>query len=385
MSTGRSYVRVHNSANTLSATADGDSMAIIFSGFHGPQTYVPATFITDDVSANNFITKPVVMLRAAAGNEPNLGNLSGGLAQLIGARGTAFDGYVPSRLIGIAVEVHDVTAPLYRKGTITAVHASGNFSHQDVQFRCNESQWLSDRCDSVPALPSTLAMMESFPRVYTGALSKGIYIQGRMSKAKHPAKLNGLFNTSHAFAWPEVSVTTPGSVPFAIRGGDTLALVNSNHGFVSSGFQPFAIRLSGLPAEGEYRVTVRTIVEYFPEADDPSSLGISTPSPPFCPAALEAYQQAVIQLPTAVPVSMNAAGDFWRMARAALFKVAPLALKAVPAVAGVVGGPQAAVIAQAVTSAASPLLDKLAKKYGSTSKKPVRKANQPRSQRRKRR
>lgn len=358
--TGRSYVRVHNQARTVSANADGDNFSIVFTGFHGcaGSSYVEPYYCLDDVGT--MAVGSFFILTSAANTEPNLFRYRCNAATNLGTFGTCFEGKVPSRLIGVAVEVHDTTAKLYQKGTITAVHCSGNFSHFDVvrsvrpaavggEIPPYGNDFLIERQDSAPSLPGELAMMAQYPGVYTGASSKGIYIVGRMSKAKHPTRFIGLPDIDatgdssdyrlsrgcpHAFRLTETRVHTVSSPQYdayqrASSGADGswMNVLNDCPGLVNSGFQPFVIRISGAPPEGEYRVTFRTIIEYFPEGDDLTNLGIASPSPPVCNAALEAYQKAISVAPTAVPVNMNAAGDYWRIIKSLLVKSAPHALR----------------------------------------------------------
>lgn len=347
--TGRSYVRLHNSAYTISPTADGDNIAILFSGLHGPDQDIRVCRNAAIDHANSSIRSAVV-LRAPAGVEPSMGNVYAGSAFHLYRVGTAFDADIPSRLIGYAIEVHDVSAPLYKRGTCTVVHATGGFQHIDDVRNMTDgtTDRMGERQDSTPALPTTLGMMQSFPNVYTGSVAKGCYVIARMSKAKHPVRFTGSLGHEfpHAFSWNHASSTVPSSITRDIRGADSFADLRTRLGMVSSGFQPFAIRLSGLPAEGEYRVTFRALVEYFPEADNPSALGISTPSPPMCQEVMEIYQRTISVMPSAVPVGNNASGDYWRQIRGYLIKIAPTVLSGASIALNAVGQPGAALAAK---------------------------------------
>lgn len=351
---GRSFVRVHNAAETLSATADGDSIAVIFTGMHSAYSNTVVTYDRDILSPSTLDVRSVMCLRAPSGVEPSLTNAVAGTATVLQRDATATEPHMPSRLIGLAVEIHDVTAPLNKKGTITAVHCTGGWQHvDDVRFSSavGDMHYFVERQDSTPAIPARHSDMAQYPGVYTGYSAKGIYLVARMSKAKHPVRLNGRpeQNIPHAFSINEVSGASPFPMTRLRRAAASISDLEGN--MVSSGFQPFVIRLTGLPATGEYRYTMRAIVEYFPESDDLTSLGIATPSPPMCQEALEVYHQCMAEMPTAVPISMNAAGDYWRMVRSALQKYGPAALDAGAIFLGAAGQAPLAAVASGAAKA----------------------------------
>jgi hypothetical protein len=192
--------------------------------------------------------------------------------------------------------------------------------------------------------------MAQFPQVYTSQLSKGLYMVARLSKPKGPARFIGNNDANgtdlaegyrrfrscpHAFGVRESVNSTimhlqrcaPDTTIPSPEGGDPYvdqpSFLNNEPGMVYSGFQPFVIRLSGLPEQGEYRLTVRTLVEYFPEVNSLSEVGIATPSPPVSTAALELYQRVMLSAPIAVPVGSNASGDYWRVIRSLIARYGP--------------------------------------------------------------
>lgn len=349
--TGRSYVRVHNQAFTVSPTADGDNLAIIFTGFHGVHEDTQAT-LDLDISGTSVQVRPFLVLRAPSGTDAGVYSwASSSGTSKIGAWGTAMDRTLPSRLVGLAVEVHDVTAQLYRKGTLTCVHCTG-MSYDRSVYRTSTADTQSFFCDihGTACLPGTLSDMQHYPGVYTGSLSKGVYVVGRLREPQPPVTFKKAVG-DHGTGQFMIRENDADEIQSLIPGAATMADLSNERGMFESGFQPIVIRLSGVPAEGEYRVTFRTIVEYFPEPTDPTALGIATPSPPNCPEAMVAYHNAVVHLATAVPVGANAAGDYWRMVIQALRRYAPAALQAGATAATVLGRPDVAAIANAVAAA----------------------------------
>lgn len=359
-SVGNSYVRVHNTAVQITANADGDQVAVIFTGLHSCQlnSKVQPWYSVKNVAT--MAMRSIVVLRSSSVEEPNLTSYSTNGSTKLSAVGCAEDGNIPSRLIGLAVEIHDTTSKLYQKGTITATHVMGNSTHFDVIRSIRpcattyphplEPQYFVERQDVPPMLPGTLSQMSQFPQVYTNQLSKGLYMVARLSKPKGPARFIGYDDINgadlaegyrkvrscpHAFGVREVTgganiihlqrcaeaETVPG--PEGAEFLDQPSYLNNEPGMVYSGFQPFVIRLSGLPEQGEYRMTVRSLIEYFPEASNLSEVGIATPSPPVSTTALELYQRVMLAAPTAVPVGNNASGDYWRVIRSLIARYGP--------------------------------------------------------------
>lgn len=337
---GRSYVRCHNMAQTISPAADGANISITFTGFHGPQDSMLHSVDTRNIAAYGPTTTlidlaPIMVIEANSGFEPTPASIvtSPGSVFMRGLYGTCFDGALPSRLIGFAVEVHDVSASLIRKGTLTAVHCSGNSDHLDlIRYMHTPDIALYDpyfveHADSPPMLPDSLTQLQSFPSLYTGAAQRGVYIVSRMNKPACPA----VFASNVDGGWRDDALNRPFH-SYALRytsssflpgaNVEDVGLYRTRKGPVLSGFQPFVINLSGLPEAGEYRITFRAYVEYFPEPSDLVALAIATPSPTYEPTVLTAYHDAAALLPVAVPVSMNAAGDWWRTVISVLRKVA---------------------------------------------------------------
>lgn len=92
-------------------------------------------------------------------------------------------------------------------------------------------------------------------------------------------------------------------------------------------FHTSGVFLTGLADSSTFTVTLRTTWEICPLLgdQDPSLVYLARPSPEHDPLALELYQRASIMMPVAVPVSMNAAGDFWDWTLRTLSAVAPAA------------------------------------------------------------
>jgi len=350
--TGRSYVRVHNQAVNLAANADSDNISVHFTGFHtSHENMTWTTSYNYNNGQSNF--SAVNVLRSGSAHEPNYVNWLASNATMIAHLPTALDGGVPSRLIGIGLEIHDVTAALYRKGTITSAHLQGTIEHQDVtRYYTDENadlHFVAERQDVTQTDPASLSHLSSYPGVLTLPASKGLYIVGRLNSPRKPVRYEGFSPIPSPHAWGLTSTDGTNNIKLnrALK-ADDYTVINNIEGATHSGFDGFKIQLSGIPAEGQYRLTLRTIVEYFPDSSDLTALGISTPSPPYCPDVFQYYHDVVTRLPTAVPVGSNAGGDYWRAVVALAKKYAPSLLQIAPLALTAAGQPELAAIASAV-------------------------------------
>jgi len=112
-------------------------------------------------------------------------------------------------------------------------------------------------------------------------------------------------------------------------------------------FHTSGVILEGLNPNSTFTVTLRTVWEVAPDYGDANGavlVPLTQPSPAYDPIAIELYQRAVAMLPVAVPVGMNAAGDWWDWVLAALGAAAT-------PVATMVMGPAGAVVGAAASSA----------------------------------
>jgi len=122
--------------------------------------------------------------------------------------------------------------------------------------------------------------------------------------------------------------------------------------FLHVPFHTSGVMLTGLSPSSTFTVTVRTMWEVAPVTGDlvlasgttiNPLVPLAKPSAEYDPIALELYQRAVVQLPVGVPVSMNAAGDFWDWCLGALQVAAP-------AIGVALGGPAGGIAGTAIAS-----------------------------------
>lgn len=213
----------------------------------------------------------------------------------------------PGRVIGMAFEVTDITPTLYQQGSVTVWRQP---YHHDPGFNFvaqnNTNVYsISSPADYSPVynLPTAMAI----PGSRTWDAKKGVYCVGHLADY---SKCVSAGNTN-------------GSI-FTLQGTDYLAggsgnntgditVLNTTGGH--NGFALGGASFTGLNSSfGALRVTYRIIYEYFPRPtqSDPF-ISLSSPSAPFDACAFQHYAKAMAALPPGVPVSMNAAGDWFRM------------------------------------------------------------------------
>lgn len=351
---GPSYVRVYNQATTVNASTDGDQVAVIYNGLHGKaNAYTLGTswqFQHDGADAPNIA--PVCVITGTAAVDPTYYNVIATTASVAANFDTVANQTIPSRLIGLAIEVRDTSATLYQKGTIVVGSIGGR--HRSGMAVVNDSadvKWPIP-VQTVPETTGVLSHLTVNPLTVTHECRDGCYVVARMIEPGVP------FNDVATQASPIVlRVSAVGGSYYylsrAATGDVTIDKISTGSHSQPSGFQPFQIWISGLSAESSLRINVRTIVEYFPDYSDTENLGIATHSPSYDPTAMMVYHELMKSLPISVPVGFNAAGDWWRMVAKRLKQAGSIALKLAPGVLSAVGQPELAAVATALNSVRS--------------------------------
>lgn len=246
------------------------------------------------------------------------------------------------RVIGVAFEVHNTTAELTRQGSMTvAMLPDCGEDVCSVQY-CDTNAApigaVSLQADRGPTIASTLPPLQAVPGSQTWPAADGVYAIPRMTKcpreimqfnqinASSPTNRTGSVRRVPIVADTAGNVGTPEMTGWYTPSGTTYStpLIRP---FRPSGFSPIQTYWTGLSSATTLTVTFRTIVEYFPALDSPL-LPLASPSACFDPDALRIYSEIISMAPYAVPVSENAAGDYFRriamLAGKALVLTSPL-------------------------------------------------------------
>lgn len=259
------------------------------------------------------------------------------------------------RILGVGLEVHDVTPELYKGGTVTV--------------------------GEIPQSPVTSYPMNLLYRTpieggtgfyYTGTTSKVKPIVGRPDSLYEAMQYPGTRQwEAKDGVYMVLPLTTTENEPSTseyttpmIQGPDSIELETGQDNVsqilvcpsepgarvtstrqiagpmkwtpLSSKFAYF----TGLSPETKLTINVRVFYESFPTVADRDILPLATPSPDIDPHALALYQHCMTHLPIAVPVGENGLGEWFAQAVSEFSDVVGLGLSAigVPFASQIAGG-----------------------------------------------
>lgn len=337
-----SVVMMHKQEYTLtiptSAAGGNWDAKIMYTGTHGYSDYLPNYYTVASAGGVNLYEYdhatvgaaassaqgPFVIHAGAAGARLNVQHATG---ETKFAYATALT-LLPSRLIGVAFEVHNTTADVYKQGSVTAAPLPwGEKDFTSCTYAdTNAAPWLTkdQQLDFGPDLPTVATDLRISPQSITIEAKDGIYAIPRMEVmpntlspyARHRGMAWRGYGTSSVPVISGSITGTPGTVPYV-------------YGPASSGFVPVAAYFTGLSPQTSLQIVMRSIVEYFPPTNansyplGPSLIPTATPSAVYDPKALVLYSRIAQVAPYAVPVTMNPAGEYFRLLMKIAASVAP--------------------------------------------------------------
>jgi len=370
---GKSFTRLFTQTISVGATADDDNLVIQFFGSHGAESMSFSSWGPDgfcDTPGSDVPIAPISVFRAASGVNPSLTSYAAGVTSLIASLYTAQSDLIPSRLVSLGIEVVDTSPALYRKGTLHANHMTGVV--EDITL-CRPDATAVTPLGSFqlayrkPPVPSSPTALVTLPGSYTNALSKGVYLVARLNEIQGPGRGSAMMPNGNVYgshqAVPVLAEPYPANperdayfAPMIAGSTNTWDQLSTMKTWRDSGFSPFTIMLRSISSESTFQITVKSTVEYFPHVTQLLECGMATYSPVFEPEAFQIYHEVMRRIPAGVPVSMNAAGDYWRLLLAALRKVmevgrrvAPIAGVALQAVGNSTGNPALSAVGQALS------------------------------------
>jgi len=251
------------------------------------------------------------------------------------------------RLVGLAYEVIDVSAELYRTGTLTAYRMPANEGNNGVLMLANNPT------EAANSLNFGVNQYQAFRRhpdqpaeaiKYRGSVqwknAEGIYQVVKMSSSYNPAKQP--CSTMLVLLGEDEQIgetTTVGTTALERPAGNFLMNLGSSLDYNVQSYQSkriFPIHqcgcfMSGMSREfGSVTVRVRWIYESFPSVDESTLLNIASPSTGYDSAAMELYDYAMRNLPVAVKVAENDSGQWlWDLVKKVSAIASPV-LHAIP-------------------------------------------------------
>lgn len=231
-----------------------------------------------------------------------------------------------AKIIAGGFEVHNDTAVLNKQGNVTVynspqsrndttlklftVSETSSFvnadvyrqppsNKQDAVLIPNSKTWTAEQGCLVPFIMD--------PDHSTFAQSRDAMCMFRYEEESYPTQFYS-YNGTAVGAVQEVGVS---AVPY-IPGGNpgTLGINNYKPAALSSTGAYF----SGLSPETVLTLDVRFFVELRPTPANETLVSLASPTAEYDRLALDMYIELRQQMPVGVPVAMNAAGDWWRMA-----------------------------------------------------------------------
>lgn len=236
----------------------------------------------------------------------------------------------PSRIIGMGFEVRDVTAPLYQQGTLTAfqvaqsqdILSTYNFRTMTVAGVTYASTVQTGRPLVGP--PTNPANALLYPGTVQWEAKEGAYsvipFSAKDNIARAPEYTMPVYRPGGELDECNVlNTTTIWTGPYASG-----SVNGDNFVFEPHSYAPMhskGVMLTGLSSQSTFQINLIVYLETFPNRADDPLLTLAAPSACYDPIALEMISAASKELPVAVPVNQNNAGDFFAEVVA---KVAPI-------------------------------------------------------------
>jgi hypothetical protein len=251
-------------------------------------------------------------------------------------------GYSPSdttnaasmkKIIAGGFEVHNDTADLYKNGNVAVYEAAQSHTDSLIIYRQSATFSYPSFYSIARMPPGNVSRVSQHPATRNWEAAKGCYVPFRLDLATgtefKPAdyKLRALADSDTAnFDQMANRMLYEDGTPVQFS-KDTVDMDISfpNQGNRDAAISTTGAYFSGLSEETVLTLDMRFVVEVAPTAANLSMLSMTSPTAMYDPKALQLYCNTIASLPVGVPVSMNAKGDFWRMALKAATTVARIA------------------------------------------------------------
>lgn len=261
------------------------------------------------------------------------------------------------RLFGFGYEVVNTTAELYKQGSVTTYKRPGK-NVPICAFECISGASTLPQTNSRSKLyafgstgVSTAAQAAAYPNSRTWAAKEGAYVIATLNDVDCPVTeaLPAGVHLAVENKYVNNSDNTPGMFGYG-------NLPTDETNMCAYPFDISGCVFAGLSESTSLTVTVRYLVERFPENSNPDLVVIARPSPSYDPLALELYARCLESLPTAVMVRDNPLGEWFSKILQTVGKVAPIVGSFIPGLGPVIGN--------AVGTVATAVGDHLAKAKG---------------------
>lgn len=265
-----------------------------------------------------------------------------------------------SRVIAWGYEVVNTTADLTKQGALT-VYRMPQTAQSDQSVVPSHTTpancWGTMSMNRFRCLPSTPAQAMLLGGTRQWAAADGAYVVVPQSSVANPfvssTNVPFMFSVNvpaatgdHCLMSSVNEVTAPNVQPIPT------ALMGVPQKYVP--FNSTGVMMSGLSPTSTFRIKMKMYVERAPHFNDVTIAPLATPSAPYDATVLKLYSAALSQLPVAVPVSMNAFGDWFADVLSVIADVAGPIGSMVGGAPGSLIGAAASGLARTVSSAVRP-------------------------------
>jgi len=241
-----------------------------------------------------------------------------------------------SRVIGLGYELINTTAEINKQGALLAYRMPQIHELSQVAIQDATSSFIGEvTCRKMRMLPTTPAEAAKLAGSQQWDAAQGAYVVCTQSSVENPINnivsvapmhtRNGTYALNDYV--PMGPVLLDLSAAKATGASAMRGMPTKYFPFNTSG-----VMLTGLSASSTFRLRVKVYVEVAPTAMgvvDAQLNVLATPSATFDFNALRMYSQIAQTMPVAVPVSMNAFGDWWKTICGVMSNIAVPALTAI--------------------------------------------------------
>lgn len=226
------------------------------------------------------------------------------------------------KLIAGGFEIHNDTAALYKQGSCTvysspmgSVPEPGAFADNSVT---STDHLMNFRKSRQP--PISMEQAAQLPNSRTWEAAEGCYVPIRLGDhTDYEIARRSTFRTAQTDDSESLSFES-GMVQFS----PILTHEPYRYKHRAAELECTGAYFSGLSPETVLTLKTKFIVETAPSTANMSMLSMATPTPAYCPRALELYHQVIRKLPPGVMVKYNDKGDWFRSITAVIRDVAPM-------------------------------------------------------------
>jgi len=238
------------------------------------------------------------------------------------------------RLIGAAFEVVNTTATLYKGGTIISYRSPASKSVTHTSTPDFIVDGLEQVTDVIALPPSTPAEAALYPTSRTWGAEEGTYAVCVLNDDDVCFNRSVSGRSALAIRDIDISALTTGIPTRTVYAPLFSTSSASQYASPMNCALPFDVSgcvMTGLNENTTLSVSVRYMFERIPTVAEPDLLVLTRPPASSDPMALELYSRLMSQLPVAVRVSDNPAGEWWNTILDGLEAV-------IPAVGGALSG-----------------------------------------------